>query len=164
MEEEGDELMGGNEISVEFLGDTVVNLLAAWKKCTSEGISWFFWLIATNSLVGNKISKLVYPHGGFIVSVCNGEKGKRHGAKQEKWISEQGGIIHIPSYKFIAFNAGPRNCFSKKMTFFQMKIVATAIICNHHIQVVEGHPVSPSNSIILHHKCLMKKSKVRQGR
>ncbi|KAI9120774.1 hypothetical protein K1719_007807 [Acacia pycnantha] len=30
--------------------------------------------------------------------------------KPERWISERGDIIHIPSYKFISFNAGPRTC------------------------------------------------------
>ena len=27
--------------------------------------------------------------------------------KPERWISESGGIVHVPSFKFIAFNAGP---------------------------------------------------------
>ena len=70
--------------------------------------------------------------------------------KPERWITEGGGIRHVPSYKFIAFNAGPRSCLGKEMTFIQMKIVAIAIICNYHIEVVEGHPVYPSSSVILH--------------
>ena len=70
--------------------------------------------------------------------------------KPERWISEGGGIVHVPSHKFIAFNAGPRSCLGKEMTFIQMKMVAIAIISKYHIQVVEGHPVSPSTSIILH--------------
>ena len=70
--------------------------------------------------------------------------------KPERWISEGGGIVHLPSYKFIAFNAGPRICLVKEMAFIQMKIVAIAIICNYHIQVVECHLVSPNSSVILH--------------
>ncbi|KAF8411568.1 hypothetical protein HHK36_004123 [Tetracentron sinense] len=72
--------------------------------------------------------------------------------KPERWISPQGGIIHQPSFKFLAFNAGPRSCMGKKVAFSQMKTVAAAMINNYHVQVVEGHPVSPSTSIILHMK------------
>ncbi|XP_021850062.2 alkane hydroxylase MAH1-like [Spinacia oleracea] len=72
--------------------------------------------------------------------------------KPERWISEQGKIRHEPSYKFIAFNAGPRTCLGKDMAFTQMKIIATTIIQNYVIQVVEEHPVIPNISIILHMK------------
>ncbi|RVW55152.1 Alkane hydroxylase MAH1 [Vitis vinifera] len=33
--------------------------------------------------------------------------------KPERWITEQGGIKYEPSYKFFAFNAGPRTCLGK---------------------------------------------------
>ncbi|XP_050221446.1 alkane hydroxylase MAH1-like [Mercurialis annua] len=69
--------------------------------------------------------------------------------KPERWISEEGEIKHVPSSKFIAFNAGPRSCLGKDMTFLQMKIVASAILWNYCVQVVENHPVVPSNSVIL---------------
>ncbi|XP_059452591.1 alkane hydroxylase MAH1-like [Corylus avellana] len=72
--------------------------------------------------------------------------------KPERWISEQGMIVHVPAYKFITFNAGPRTCLGKDMTFIQMKIVASSIIWNYRLQVVEGHPVLPSISFILHMK------------
>ena len=72
--------------------------------------------------------------------------------KPERWISEKGGIIHVPSYKFIAFNAGPRSCLGKEMAMIEMKMVATAILWNYHIKVVEGHQVSPGVSIVLHMK------------
>ncbi|KAF8404215.1 hypothetical protein HHK36_009098 [Tetracentron sinense] len=72
--------------------------------------------------------------------------------KPERWISPQGGIIHQPSFKFLAFNAGPRSCMGKEVAFIQMKSVAATMISNYHVQVVEGHPVSPSTSIILHMK------------
>ncbi|KAI4332135.1 hypothetical protein L6164_017069 [Bauhinia variegata] len=67
--------------------------------------------------------------------------------KPERWISEKGGIIHVPSYKYITFNAGPRTCLGKEMSFVEMKMVASAILWNYHVQVVEGHPVYPSLSI-----------------
>uniref|UniRef100_A0A7N2KT21 Cytochrome P450 n=1 Tax=Quercus lobata TaxID=97700 RepID=A0A7N2KT21_QUELO len=72
--------------------------------------------------------------------------------KPERWISEQGGLISVPSYKFTAFGGGPRSCLGKAMAFIQMKIVATSIIWNFHFEMVEGHPVSPSVSVVLHMK------------
>ncbi|TXG54963.1 hypothetical protein EZV62_020219 [Acer yangbiense] len=72
--------------------------------------------------------------------------------KPERWITKQGGIMHVPSYKFTAFNAGPRSCVGKDMSFIQMKIIAVALISNYRLQLVEGHPVTPKNSIILHMK------------
>lgn len=72
--------------------------------------------------------------------------------KPERWISEQGGIIHTPSYKFIAFNTGPRSCLGQDLTFFQMKTLVTAMVWYYRVQVVEGHPVSPCLSVMLHMK------------
>ncbi|KDP35257.1 hypothetical protein JCGZ_09416 [Jatropha curcas] len=72
--------------------------------------------------------------------------------KPERWITEGGKIKHEPSYKFLAFNAGPRTCLGKEVAFTQMKIVAASIIHNYHVKVVEDHPVSPNVSIILHMK------------
>ncbi|KAJ1388320.1 Cytochrome P450 [Sesbania bispinosa] len=69
--------------------------------------------------------------------------------KPERWISERGSIVHAPSYKFISFNAGPRACLGKDLSFIQMKMVATAILCNYSIQVVEGHCATPRHSIVL---------------
>ncbi|KAM7499118.1 hypothetical protein LguiA_023532 [Lonicera macranthoides] len=69
--------------------------------------------------------------------------------KPERWISERGGIKHEPSFKFPAFNSGPRSCVGKDMAFTEMKIVASTIIYNYRIEVVEGHPITPSTSIIL---------------
>ncbi|XP_009615501.1 alkane hydroxylase MAH1-like [Nicotiana tomentosiformis] len=70
--------------------------------------------------------------------------------KPERWISERGTIKHEPSYKFLAFNAGPRTCLGKEVAFTQMKAVAATIIHNYQVQVVEGHPIKPNTSIILY--------------
>ncbi|KAL8147054.1 alkane hydroxylase MAH1-like [Apium graveolens] len=72
--------------------------------------------------------------------------------KPERWITDRGGIKHEPSYKFPAFNAGPRTCLGKEMAFTQMKIIAISIIHNYKIEVVKGHQVVPSDSIILQMK------------
>ena len=72
--------------------------------------------------------------------------------KPERWITEFGGIVHVPSFKFIAFNAGARTCLGKDIAFIQMKIIASAIIWKYHVDVVEDHLVSPSISVVLHMK------------
>ncbi|KAL3527869.1 hypothetical protein ACH5RR_012525 [Cinchona calisaya] len=72
--------------------------------------------------------------------------------KPERWISEKGRVKHEPSYKFLAFNAGPRTCLGKEVAFTQMKAVAAAIIHNYKVEVVEGHRVIPNVSVILYIK------------
>ncbi|KAM7278101.1 hypothetical protein ACFE04_005235 [Oxalis oulophora] len=69
--------------------------------------------------------------------------------KPERWISDEGNLIYVPSYKFTAFNCGPRTCLGKDMSFIQMKMVAIMVLWHYHIRIVEGHTVSPSHSIIL---------------
>jgi cytochrome P450 len=46
--------------------------------------------------------------------------------KPERWISKIGRIMHVPSYKFIAFNAGPRTCLGKDMSH------SNENSCKHH--------------------------------
>ncbi|KAH9742489.1 cytochrome P450 family 96 subfamily A polypeptide 1 [Citrus sinensis] len=72
--------------------------------------------------------------------------------KPQRWISERGSIVHVPSYKFTAFHAGPRNCLGKDTAFIQMKMVAALILGNYQVKIVQGHPVSPCNSMVLHMK------------
>ncbi|CAK8532835.1 unnamed protein product [Lathyrus sativus] len=69
--------------------------------------------------------------------------------KPERWISSRGGVVYVPSYKFIVFNAGPRSCLGKDITFVQMKMVAAALLWKFHIEAVEGHTIAPRNSMIL---------------
>ena len=66
--------------------------------------------------------------------------------KLERWISKQGRIVHVRSFKFATFNARPRTRLGKDISFIQMKMIASAIIWNYHVQVVEGHPISLSIS------------------
>ncbi|KAL5987111.1 hypothetical protein ACLOJK_041107 [Asimina triloba] len=72
--------------------------------------------------------------------------------KPERWISERGRLKFQPSYKFMAFNAGPRICLGREVAFTQMKLVVAAVLYNFQVEVVAGHPVEPKNSIILHTK------------
>ncbi|KAJ4825819.1 hypothetical protein Tsubulata_040162 [Turnera subulata] len=76
--------------------------------------------------------------------------------KPERWITNDGGIKHEPSYKFLAFNAGPRTCLGKNIAFFQMKAAAAAIIYNYTVQLVPGQTITPSLTIVLGMKHGMK--------
>ncbi|PWA79478.1 cytochrome P450 [Artemisia annua] len=72
--------------------------------------------------------------------------------KPERWISNDGGIKHEPSYKFVTFNAGPRACVGKDMSFSQLKIVSATAIYRYHIELVKCHPVLPAESMVLQMK------------
>ncbi|KAK9156234.1 hypothetical protein Sjap_003714 [Stephania japonica] len=69
--------------------------------------------------------------------------------KPERWITTENELKFEPPNKFIAFNAGPRTCLGKDIAFTQMKAVAAAVLYNFHVQVVEGHQVSPKTSVML---------------
>ncbi|KAF9667954.1 hypothetical protein SADUNF_Sadunf15G0076700 [Salix dunnii] len=72
--------------------------------------------------------------------------------KPERWISNKGELVDVSPYKFTAFNAGPRACIGKELAMVEMKAVGAAVIWNYSLQVVENHPILPSNSIVLHMK------------
>ncbi|KAL7602458.1 hypothetical protein Lser_V15G23851 [Lactuca serriola] len=199
----------------KFLRDTLGTLVGAGKDTTSTTLSWFFYLVAKNPIVEDKIreeihrfmevkvddrkwnskelSKLVYLHGALCEALRlyppipfnhkiplqpdilpSGHKVSKktkiilyhYGMgrmkkiwgqdcmefKPERWILEGGGMKYEPYYKFPAFNGGPRTCLGKDMSFTQLKIVASTIIYSYHIELVEGHPVFPSASIVLQMK------------
>ncbi|KMS95715.1 hypothetical protein BVRB_005600 [Beta vulgaris subsp. vulgaris] len=72
--------------------------------------------------------------------------------KPERWISKGGSIKLEPTYKFLAFGAGPRICQGKDMVFTQMKAVVAAIIQKYDIEAVKGHQVVPDISVVLQMK------------
>ncbi|CAN8241254.1 unnamed protein product [Cochlearia groenlandica] len=76
--------------------------------------------------------------------------------KPERWVLDNGGLRHEPSYKYMAFNAGPRACLGKHLALLQMKLVAIEIIQNYDFKVVEGHKIEPVPSIILRMKSGLK--------
>ncbi|CAJ2674155.1 unnamed protein product [Trifolium pratense] len=76
--------------------------------------------------------------------------------KPERWISDRGQIIHVPSYKFISFNAGPRKCVGKDISLVQIKMIAIAMLWKFQIQVVEGHSVTPRVAVGLSMKLGLK--------
>ncbi|KAI7747867.1 hypothetical protein M8C21_027439, partial [Ambrosia artemisiifolia] len=198
----------------KILRDTTVNLMFAGKGTVSSALCWFFYLLARNPAIEDKIleeiythlevnahkrwntkelDKMVYLHGALCESLrlyppipfnnksplqpeilpsghhvdpntniilCFYSMGRMKSIcgedcmefKPERWISNGGGIKHVPSYKFSTFNAGPRACVGKNMTFSQLKIITPMIIYRYHIQLVEGHPVVPADSVVLQMK------------
>ncbi|XP_071733074.1 alkane hydroxylase MAH1-like [Rutidosis leptorrhynchoides] len=100
--------------------------------------------------VNRKTRVLLYFYGMGRMKTIWGDDCKEF--KPERWILKEGGIKHEPSYKFTAFNAGPRACLGKDMSFTQMKIVAAKIMYHYHVELVQGHLVFPSNSMILRMK------------
>ncbi|TYH01168.1 hypothetical protein ES288_A09G035500v1 [Gossypium darwinii] len=70
--------------------------------------------------------------------------------KPERWINERGEIKHESSYKLLSFGAGPRICLGKETSFIQMKAVASALIYNYRIHVMEETPVVSAVSVVLH--------------
>ncbi|KAG9451235.1 hypothetical protein H6P81_011200 [Aristolochia fimbriata] len=71
--------------------------------------------------------------------------------KPERWVSE-GGTRRDHNDKFFSFNAGPRSCLGKGISFTHMKMVAASTLYNFHVQVVPGQTVCPRTSVILHMK------------
>ncbi|KAK8607273.1 hypothetical protein V6N13_053015 [Hibiscus sabdariffa] len=70
--------------------------------------------------------------------------------KPERWVSDKGDIVHVPTYKFSAFSAGPRTCLGKDMSLKQMKIVAINLLRNYQVEMVEGQIIKPGKCITLH--------------
>ncbi|ONK64981.1 uncharacterized protein A4U43_C07F32170 [Asparagus officinalis] len=69
--------------------------------------------------------------------------------KPERWITEKGTLKHEPSYKFIAFHSGPRSCLGRNMGMIQMKLMASAMIYNFEVRVIEGHVAEPKASVVV---------------
>ncbi|VFQ91757.1 unnamed protein product [Cuscuta campestris] len=73
--------------------------------------------------------------------------------KPERWISPAGGIKHQPSFKFPAFNAGPRSCIGREMALTVVKMVAATVILHYRYVLTEPHrSVEISDSILLEMK------------
>ncbi|XP_047058224.1 alkane hydroxylase MAH1-like [Lolium rigidum] len=71
--------------------------------------------------------------------------------RPERWLNEAGRLQHQPSYKFVAFNVGPRTCLGRELAFSQMKAVVAAVVPRFRMEVA-GTEAIPKLSIILHMK------------
>ncbi|CAH8360937.1 unnamed protein product [Eruca vesicaria subsp. sativa] len=72
--------------------------------------------------------------------------------KPERWISNTGSLRHEPSFKFLAFNAGPRSCLGKQLAMNLMKTVIVEILQNYDIHVIKGQKIEPLPGLILRMK------------
>lgn len=70
--------------------------------------------------------------------------------KPERWLSLDGKKIEVQdSYRFVAFNAGPRICLGKDLAYLQMKSIAAAVLLRHRLSLVPGHRVEQKMSLTL---------------
>ncbi|OUZ99317.1 Cytochrome P450 [Macleaya cordata] len=69
--------------------------------------------------------------------------------KPERWIDEDGKLNHDILSKLISFSLGPRVCIGKDMAFVLMKLAASAMLFNFHVEVLEGQNIQPTPSITL---------------
>uniref|UniRef100_A0A7N0RFU3 Cytochrome P450 n=1 Tax=Kalanchoe fedtschenkoi TaxID=63787 RepID=A0A7N0RFU3_KALFE len=69
----------------------------------------------------------------------------------DRWISDKGKIIDVPSYKFNTFRAGPRTCVGKDLAFMELKIAAAAIIWSYDLHVVTGGQSASSLALHMEH-------------
>lgn len=70
--------------------------------------------------------------------------------KPERWLSQDGNKIEIQNtFKFVAFNAGPRICLGKDLAYLQMKSIAAAVLLRHRLTVAAGHRVEQKMSLTL---------------
>uniref|UniRef100_A0A2P2IVW4 Cytochrome P450 family protein n=1 Tax=Rhizophora mucronata TaxID=61149 RepID=A0A2P2IVW4_RHIMU len=70
--------------------------------------------------------------------------------RPERWLSPDGSkfVMH-DSFRFVAFNAGPRICLGKDLAYLQMKSVVAAVLLRHRLMVVPGHKVEQKMSLTL---------------
>ncbi|CAA7020588.1 unnamed protein product [Microthlaspi erraticum] len=69
--------------------------------------------------------------------------------KPERWILGNGSLKHEPSFKFLAFNSGPRTCLGKHFAMIQMKMVVVELLQNYDIKVIKGQKIAPVLGFIL---------------
>ncbi|RIA04650.1 hypothetical protein BRARA_K01095 [Brassica rapa] len=69
--------------------------------------------------------------------------------KPERWVSNTGSLRHEPSFKFLAFNAGPRSCLGKQLAMNMMKTVIVEILQNYDIHVIKGQKIETFPGLML---------------
>lgn len=70
--------------------------------------------------------------------------------RPERWLSADGKkFVAQESYKYVAFNAGPRICLGKDLAYLQMKSIAAAVLIRHRLAVAPGHRVEQKMSLTL---------------
>ncbi|KAK1266945.1 Cytochrome P450 86A2 [Acorus gramineus] len=70
--------------------------------------------------------------------------------KPERWLSADRKRFEAhDSFRFVAFNGGPRICLGKDLAYLQMKTIAAAVLLRHRLTVAPGHRVEQKMSLTL---------------
>jgi fatty acid omega-hydroxylase len=70
--------------------------------------------------------------------------------RPERWLSADGTRFEPhDSYRFVAFNAGPRICLGKDLAYLQMKNIAGSVLLRYRLNVAPGHRVEQKMSLTL---------------
>ncbi|KAL6986270.1 hypothetical protein U1Q18_019638 [Sarracenia purpurea var. burkii] len=70
--------------------------------------------------------------------------------RPERWLSSDEKRFQVQdSFRFVAFNAGPRICLGKDLAYLQMKSIAAAVLLRHRLTVAPGHKVEQKMSLTL---------------
>ncbi|PIA49329.1 hypothetical protein AQUCO_01300279v1 [Aquilegia coerulea] len=70
--------------------------------------------------------------------------------KPERWLSADEKRFEVQdSFRFVAFNAGPRICLGKDLAYLQMKSIAASVLLRHRLTIAQGHKVEQKMSLTL---------------
>ncbi|EEE61483.1 hypothetical protein OsJ_15764 [Oryza sativa Japonica Group] len=70
--------------------------------------------------------------------------------RPERWLSADGTKFEPhDSFRFVAFNAGPRICLGKDLAYLQMRNIAGSVLLRHRLAVAPGHRVEQKMSLTL---------------
>ncbi|TDH66764.1 hypothetical protein CCR75_002157 [Bremia lactucae] len=68
--------------------------------------------------------------------------------KPERWI-ESGKLISVSAFKFVAFNAGPRQCLGKNLAMLEMKLIIASLLSKYHVELESPETVTYAVSVTL---------------
>ncbi|KAK9110684.1 hypothetical protein Sjap_018744 [Stephania japonica] len=71
--------------------------------------------------------------------------------KPERWIDAKG-MLSREMQSFFTFNIGPRACLGKNVAFTLMKMAASAVLLNFHVELLAGQKVEPKSTLVLRMK------------
>ena len=70
--------------------------------------------------------------------------------RPERWLSADGTRFEPhDSYRFMAFNAGPRICLGKDLAYLQMNNIVGSVLLRHRLAIAPGHCVEQKMSLTL---------------
>ncbi|PWA69725.1 cytochrome P450 [Artemisia annua] len=169
----------------KLLRDILFNFIAAGRDTLSSALIWFFYNLARNPVVEDKIleelythledkvgerwnakelSKLKYLHGALCESLrLFPPVPINHKCPIQPDILPSGHRVDKHTQIALSFYSMGRmksiwgeDCMEFKperdTSFSQLKIVLATIIYRYHIELVEGHPVLPADSMVLQMK------------